>query len=84
MEVTFCLSYGSDILRVIFKHIIFTDAIVLVIKYLNPVLRGSLILPVDPHKSSSDVSDIKPPQNWILLSFSSETLHHLFTIQAQP
>jgi len=69
--------------HVIFKHIILTEAVVLVIKYLNPVLRGPLILPVDPHKSSSDFSDIKPPQNCFLLSFAGETLHHLFTIEAE-
>lgn len=57
-EVTFCLSYGSNNLSVVFKHIILTETVFLVIKYLNPDLRGPLILPVDPHKSSSDISDI--------------------------
>jgi len=32
--------------------------VALAIKYLNPALREPLILPVDPHKSSSDVSDV--------------------------
>lgn len=57
-EVTFCLSYGSNNLSVVFEHIILTETVFLVIKYLNPALRRPLILPVDPHKSSSDVSNI--------------------------
>lgn len=51
MEVNFFLSHSSDNLSVIFKYTILTEAVVMVIKYLSPVPRGPLILPVDPTKA---------------------------------